>query len=62
MGLYTYAKWFFECENIYTHTYIYMHIFFWLYDLIFSLDLVCDFAIYVMQVCLTFIPYLELHI
>jgi hypothetical protein len=41
---------------------LHMHILIRLYDLIFSFDLVFDFAIHVMQVCLIFIPYPKLHI
>jgi hypothetical protein len=39
-----------------------IHVHFWLYELLFSLDPVFDFAIYVMQVCLIIHTYLELHI
>jgi hypothetical protein len=38
---------------------LHMHILIWLYDLIFSLDPVFDFAIHVMQVCLIFYPILS---
>jgi hypothetical protein len=41
---------------------LHMHILIKLYDLIFSLDLVFDFAIHVMQVCPIFIPYPKIHI
>jgi hypothetical protein len=41
---------------------LHMHILIRLYDLIFSMDPVFDFAIHVMQVCLIFIPYPKLHI
>jgi hypothetical protein len=41
---------------------LHMHILIRLYDLIFSLDQVFDFAIHVMQVCLNFKPYPNLHI
>jgi hypothetical protein len=37
-------------------TSIHVHILFWLYDLIFSLDPVFDFAIDVMQQCFIFYP------
>jgi hypothetical protein len=38
---------------------IHVHILIWFYDLIFSLDPVFDFAIYVMQVCFIFYPTLS---
>jgi hypothetical protein len=41
---------------------LHMHILIRLYDLIFSLNPVFDFAIHVVQVCQIFIPYHMLHI
>jgi hypothetical protein len=43
-------------------TSIHVNILIWLYDLIFALDPVFDLAIYVMQVCFTFILPWALHI